>query len=90
MDFVWLTLLASTIKSLPQDYYPYFDLCHITLCILSVRREVGREFAWKQPLSAWISCVVASFAGNIICAPLLGEIYNKNIRAIFYTVLENQ
>ena len=74
MDFVWLTLLASTIKSLPQDCYPYFDLCHIILCILSVRKETGREFAWKQPLTAWLSCVFASFAGSIICAPLLGKI----------------
>lgn len=74
MDFVWLTLLASTIKSLPQDYYPYFDLCHIILCILSVRKETGRDFAWKQPLTAWLSCVFASFAGSIICAPLLGKI----------------
>ena len=79
MDFAWLTMLASTLKSLPQDYYPYFDLCHITLCILSVRKETGREFAWKQPLSAFISCVFASFAGNIISCILLGKIYNKNL-----------
>ena len=73
MDSAQLTMLASTLKSLPQDYFPYFDICHITLCVLSVRKEAGREFAWKHPVSAWISCVIASFAGSIICGPLLGK-----------------
>ena len=74
MDYsAQLTMLASTLKSLPQDYFPYFDICHITLCVLAVRKEAGREFAWRHPVSAWISCVIASFAGSIICGPLLGK-----------------
>ena len=77
MDSAQLTMLASTLKSLPQDFFPYFDLCHITLCVLSVRKEAGREFAWKHPVSAWISCVIASFAGSIICGPLLGNDFKK-------------
>jgi len=68
-----LNMYAQQLKSLPQDYYPYFDFCHIILCVLAVRKEAGRNFAWSHPVSAWISCVVASFAGSIVCGPLLGK-----------------
>ena len=70
-----LNMYAQQLKSLPQDYYPYFDFCHIILCVLAVRKEAGRNFAWSHPVSAWISCVVASFAGSIICGPLLGILF---------------
>jgi len=68
-----LNMYAQQLKSLPQDYYPYFDFCHIILCVLAVRKEAGRSFARDHPVSTWISCVVASFAGSIICGPLLGK-----------------
>ena len=47
--------------------------------------QYKREFAWKQPLTAWISCVVASFAGSIICAPLLGKIHKA--LCVIFTIL---
>ena len=77
-----LNMYAQQLKSLPQDYYPYFDFCHIILCVLAVRKEAGRNFAWSHPVSAWISCVVASFAGSIICGPLLGIFF---IMYVFHT-----
>ena len=73
MDLVNFAMYSSTLKALPQDYFPLFDVCHIILCVLSVRKEATREFAWKHPFSTWISCLVASFAGSIICNPLLGN-----------------
>ena len=81
-----LDMYAQQLKSLPQDYYPYFDFCHIILCVLAVRKEAGRNFAWSHPVSAWISCVVASFAGSIICGPLLGTFisFHTNILVIPY------
>ena len=77
-----LNMYAQQLKSLPQDYYPYFDFCHIILCVLAVRKEAGRNFAWSHPVSAWISCVVASFAGSIICGPLLGIFFYY----VFHTI----
>ena len=77
-----LNMYAQQLKSLPQDYYPYFDFCHIILCVLAVRKEAGRNFAWSHPVSAWISCVVASFAGSIICGPLLGIFFYH----VFHTI----
>jgi len=73
IDSVDFNMYAHQLKNLPQEYYPWFDFCHIILCVLAVRKEAGRNFAWTNPLSAWISCVVASFAGSIICGPLLGK-----------------
>ena len=66
-------MYANQLKSLPQDYYPWFDTCHVLLCVLAVRKEAGRGFAWTNPFSCWLSCIVASFAGSIICNPLLGN-----------------
>lgn len=66
---------ALQLKKLPEDYYPWFDICHIILCVLSVRKESGRSFAWNHPVAAWLSCIVASFAGSIICNPLLGTFH---------------
>ena len=73
-----INMYAQQLKTLPADYYPLFDICHIILCVLAVRKEAGRNFAWSHPVSAWISCVVASFAGSIICGPLLGNILFLN------------
>ena len=73
-----INMYAQQLKTLPADYYPLFDICHIILCVLAVRKEAGRNFAWSHPVSAWISCVVASFAGSIICGPLLGSILFLN------------
>ena len=83
-----LNMYAQQLKSLPQDYYPYFDFCHIILCVLAVRKEAGRNFAWSHPVSAWISCVVASFAGSIICGPLLGILF-ISYKSISYSIFLN-
>lgn len=68
-----MTNYVQQLKNLPQDYSPWFDLCHFVLCVLAVRKEAGRSFAWTNPFSAWLSCIVASFAGSIVCNPLLGK-----------------
>ena len=70
----WLKMsYTNQLKNLPTDYAPWFDVCHFILCVLAVRKEAGRGFAWSHPFSAWLSCVVASFAGSIVCNPLLGK-----------------
>ena len=63
---------ANQLKNLPQEYNPWFDLCHFVLCVLAVRKEAGRSFAWNHPIACWLSCVIASFAGSIVVNPLLG------------------
>eukprot|EP00093_Oithona_nana_P003934 03934.XXX_53396_54484_1 [CDS] Oithona nana genome sequencing. len=73
LDSFGYSMYANQLKSLPQDYYPWFDTCHVLLCVLAVRKEAGRGFAWTNPFSCWLSCIVASFAGSIICNPLLGK-----------------
>ena len=83
-----LNMYAQQLKSLPQDYYPYFDFCHIILCVLAVRKEAGRTFARDHPVSTWISCVVASFAGSIICGPLLGILF-ISYKSISYSIFLN-
>ena len=42
-------------------------------------QECGREFAFRHPTAALVSCAVSSFAGSLLCYPLLGE----NSRADF-------
>ena len=91
-----INMYAQQLKTLPADYYPLFDICHIILCVLAVRKEAGRNFAWSHPVSAWISCVVASFAGSIVCGPLLGMFAldtvssSLSIRNVFFSKLNPQ
>jgi len=65
--------LASKLRALPGDSYPVFDVCHIILCCLAVRKETGRDFAWDRPVATWSCCMIASFAGSLIANPLLGK-----------------
>ncbi len=60
------------LRSLPGLYYPLFDVCHILLCVLTVRKEAGRGFAFKHPTATLVSCLVSSFAGSLLVNPLLG------------------
>jgi len=65
---------AAFLRSLPSSYYPLFDVCHILLCVLAVRKECGgRDFAFRHPTAALVSCMVSSFAGSLLCYPLLGK-----------------
>ena len=73
LSSVDIKMYSATLKALPQDFFPWFDVCHIILCVLSVRKEASRDFAWRHPFSAWLSCIIASFAGSFICGPLLGK-----------------
>ena len=72
LDLAKMGLTANELLALPKKYYPLFDLCHILLCILTVRKEAGKEFAHRNPFSTWLSCIVSSFAGSLLCNPLLG------------------
>jgi len=68
-----LAVYAGKLKSLPGESFPIFDVCHIILCCLAVRKETGRDFAWDRPVVTWASCMIASFAGSLIANPLLGK-----------------
>jgi len=68
-----LSVYAEKLRSLPGESYPLFDVCHIILCCLAVRKETGRDFAWDRPLVTWACCTIASFAGSLIANPLLGK-----------------
>ena len=41
--------------------------------LLIFRKEAGREFSRKSPFATWVACIVSSFAGSLICNPLLGK-----------------
>jgi len=73
MDSASFSTYAAKLRSLPGESYPVFDVCHIILCCLAVRKETDREFAWNRPIAAWGCCMVASFAGSLIVNPLLGK-----------------
>ncbi|TRY77058.1 hypothetical protein TCAL_10227 [Tigriopus californicus] len=64
---------AATLQGLPKRFYPYFDLVHIVLCVLSVRKEAGRAHGQKHPFATWAACMLACFAGSILANPLLGK-----------------
>lgn len=73
MDYGLVHDLAYRVRNLPLDYFPVFDLCHIILCVLAVRKEAGKDFARRSPFSALLACLLSSFAGSLICNPLLGK-----------------
>lgn len=68
-----LPVSAQDLLSLPQSFYPLFDVCHILLCVVAVRKEAGKAFAHAHPAAALLSCVVSSFAGSLLANPLMGE-----------------
>jgi len=60
--------------SIPWD--PYFNIVHCLLSCIAIRDDLGAKaipFSRKHPLATWLSCMVAVFAGGIVCAPLLGK-----------------
>ena len=73
MDPQSLPITAQELLALPKAFYPLFDLCHILLCVLTVRKEAGKAFAHSNPTSALLSCIVSSFAGSLLANPLMGE-----------------
>ena len=73
MDPNALPITAQELLALPKTFYPLFDLCHVLLCVLTVRKEAGKAFAHEHPAAALLSCVVSSFAGSLLANPLLGE-----------------
>lgn len=55
---------------------PWFNIVHCLLSCVAIRDDLGAEavpFSRKHPLATWLSCMVAVFAGGIVCAPLLGQ-----------------
>ncbi len=65
-------MTAQGLLALPKQFYPVFDVCHILLCVLTVRKEAGKAFAHDHPAAALVSCLVSSFAGSLLANPLLG------------------
>lgn len=68
-----LSMYAGKLRAFPGEFYPVFDVCHIVLCCLAVRKETGRDFAWDRPIVTWASCMISSFAGSLLVNPLLGK-----------------
>lgn len=64
-----MSVRAQTLK---DDWYPWLDVVHITLTILTIRKEAGMEFSRNHPFATWLASIVASFAGSVIANPLLG------------------
>jgi len=66
-------MFADTLKSMPTDWAPWFDVCHFLLAALAVRKEVGLSFSRSNPLATWLATMTASFAGSMVANPLLGK-----------------
>lgn len=66
-------MFADTLKTMPMDWAPWFDVCHFLLAALAVRKEVGVPFSRRNPLATWLATLTASFAGSMIANPLLGK-----------------
>jgi hypothetical protein len=76
------TLDSAFLRSLPGLYYPLFDVCHVLLCVLTVRKEAGRDFAFRHPTATLVSCVVSSFAGSLLVNPLVGKKRNNTFMSL--------
>ena len=61
MELAKVSLTSESLLSLPKQFYPWFDVCHVLLCVLTVRKECGKRFARDHPAAALLSCVVSSF-----------------------------
>jgi len=64
---------AALSRSWPADYDMAFNLCHMIVSTLSVRKDAGRPFGRTNPIAAWASCIMTVFAGSLVANPLLGK-----------------
>lgn len=71
MDFIPLS--RAELQGLPSAYPTLFDVCHFILAAIAVRKEFGVPFTRTHPLAAWLAHLSASFAGSLVCNPLLGK-----------------
>jgi len=71
MDFFPLT--RAELQGLPSIYPTLFDVCHFILAAIAVRKEFGVPFTRTHPFAAWLAHLSASFAGSLVCNPLLGK-----------------
>jgi len=71
MDFIPLS--RAELQSLPSIYPTLFDVCHFILAAIAVRKEFGVPFTRTHPFAAWLAHLSASFAGSLVCNPLLGK-----------------
>jgi len=63
--------LAERARHLPLEYDLAFNLCHMVVCVLSVRKDAGKGFGLTNPLAAWASSIMTVFAGSLVANPLL-------------------
>lgn len=61
------------LQGLPSIYPTLFDVCHFILAAIAVRKEFGVPFTRTHPFAAWLAHLSASFAGSLVCNPLLGK-----------------
>ena len=78
-DLASMGMTATELIALPKKFYPIFDVCHILLCVLTVRKEAGKSFGHAHPFATWLSCIVSSFAGSLLANPLLGKVKVVNL-----------
>jgi len=71
MDLFPLT--RAELQGLPSIYPTLFDVCHFILAAIAVRKEFGVPFTRTHPFAAWLAHLSASFAGSLVCNPLLGK-----------------
>merc|ERR1719474_2101697 len=71
MDF--LPLSRAELQGLPSVYPTLFDVCHFLLAAIAIRKEFGLPFTRTHPFAAWLAHLSASFAGSLVCNPLLGK-----------------
>jgi hypothetical protein len=71
MDF--FPLSRAELQGLPSIYPTLFDVCHFILAAIAVRKEFGVPFTRTHPFAAWLAHLSASFAGSLVCNPLLGK-----------------
>ena len=65
--------LAAMARSLPVTYGDVFNLCHMIVSVLSVRKDAGKQFGISNPVAAWASSIITVFAGSLVANPLLGK-----------------
>uniref|UniRef100_A0A1I7ZA73 Trimeric intracellular cation channel type B n=1 Tax=Steinernema glaseri TaxID=37863 RepID=A0A1I7ZA73_9BILA len=74
MDQEILLDAASRVQRLKM--FPYFDIAHYVLMVISVRDDMSGTaslFSRKHPLSCWLSSMLMCFAGSFLANFLLGE-----------------
>ncbi|XP_042189081.1 trimeric intracellular cation channel type B [Callorhinchus milii] len=54
--------------------YPFFDMAHYTLAIMSLKEQSGAvDVAHRSPIACWFSGMLCCFGGSILASLLLGE-----------------